>query len=134
MYWYQYELTVPAGETVVNTVTAPLYPDIHTGWVPAIYTYDYLLSPAKGWADFGTLEIRLNTPYYMTQCNLDGFEKTSDGYALQLNGLPDRELTFVLCAEKNPAKPGTHGPRTAARFGIAAVLLVVILLWFRRKR
>ena len=38
MRWYQYEMTVPAGGTVVNEVTAPIYPDIDEGMEPPVYT------------------------------------------------------------------------------------------------
>ena len=134
MRWYQYELTVPAGETVVNTVTAPIYPDINSAWEPSIYTYTYLLSPAKGWADFGTLEIRVNTPFHVTQCNLDGFEKTSEGYELHLDGLPDRELEFAMSTVKNPGKPGTHFKQTLLlTLGTAALIVGGIIRIRKRK-
>lgn len=132
MNWYEYEVTVPAGGTVVNTVTAPMYPDINNGWEPAIYSYDYLLSPARGWAEFGTLDIEIKTPYYMTQCNLDGFEKTDDGYSLHLEGLPDRELAFVLSADEHPARPGTYPIQTGWIIaGLAALIVAGVM---RRKR
>ncbi len=132
MNWYAYELTIPAGCTVVNTVTAPMYPDINSGWEPSIYSYEYLLSPARGWADFGTLDIEIRTPYHMTQCNLDGFEKTEEGYVLHLEGLPDKELAFVLSSVEHPDKPGTHAMKTGWLFaGIAAVIVVGLV---RRKR
>lgn len=133
MCWYQYELTIPAGQTLVNTVTAPVYPDIHTGWNPPIHTYEYLLSPAKGWADFGSLDIRINTPYHMTQCNLEGFEQSGEGYRMALNGLPDQELTFVLSSSPNPNTPGTNARGMlwlAAALGLALVLRLI----FRRRR
>lgn len=107
MPWYRYQLKVPAGGTAVNTVTAPVYPYMNVAWTPYIYTYRYLLSPARGWADFGPLDIEIKTPYYMTQCNLEGFEKTGEGYSLHLDGLPDKELEFVLSEKANPRKPGT---------------------------
>lgn len=132
MCWYQYELTIPAGQTLVNTVTAPMYPDIHSGWEPAIYNYTYLLSPAKGWADFGTLDIEVKTPYYMTQCSLSGFSKTAEGYALALDGLPERELEFTLSTAARPDKPGTHRTKVLWIFGGAVVLIAAGVL--RRKR
>lgn len=132
MSWYEYELTIPAGQTLVNTVTAPVYPDIHTGWDPEIYTYEYLLSPAKGWADFGTLDIHIKTPYYLTECNLDGFEMSGDGYMLHLEELPDKELIFVLSSSAKPARPGTHGMRTVwliAALGLALILGLISRRW-----
>ena len=133
MGWYQYELTIPAGGTVVNTVTAPIYPDIHLGWEPAIYTYRYLLSPAKGWAEFGNLDIYVNTPFYMTQCSQEGFEKTGEGYVLHLTGLPEGELEFVLSRDKNPAKPGSHEMKTGLALAGIGVLIVLGLVRRRKK-
>ena len=49
MRWYEYTLTLEPGQTLTNTVTAPLYPAIDAGYTPSIYTYTYLLSPAKTW-------------------------------------------------------------------------------------
>lgn len=130
MYWYQYELTVPAGGIVENTVTAPIYPDVHTGWDPAIYTYEYLLSPARGWADFGTLEIHVDTPYHLIQSNLEGFQKTGGGYVLQLDELPEKELTFILSTAGNPARPGTH----RGWFLLLPILAAVAVFVGRRRK
>ena len=101
--WYEYEIFIPAGGTIVNTVTAPIYPDLDVRYEPPVYTYTYLLSPAKTWAEFGTLDIVVNTPYYMTES--DGafsFEKTETGYQASYDGLPDGELEFTLSESENP--------------------------------
>ena len=105
MQWYEYEITVGPGERIVNTVIAPIFPSINTRYNPTLYDYTYLLSPAQTWKSFGTLEIVVNTPYYIIESSLHGFEKTESGYALTLDGLPDGELTFTLCASENPKAP-----------------------------
>ncbi len=102
--WYLYEITVPAGETVTNTVTAPLYPNIDLRFTPYKYNYTYLLSPAKEWARFKDIEININTPFYILETNQDIFEKTEEGYIYKGIGLPDGELEFTLCASENPQK------------------------------
>ncbi|MDE7265589.1 MAG: hypothetical protein K2N52_04875 [Clostridia bacterium] len=104
MRWCEYRLTIPAGGRLVNEVTVPLYPDINGYYSPSVYGYEYLLSPARCWAAFGSLEIVINTPYFVLGNSLGEFEKTEDGYVLSLNGLPDRELNFRLCAEENPTR------------------------------
>ena len=86
MRWYEYPLTLEPGQVLKNAVTAPLYPAIDAGFTPSLYSYTYLLSPAKTWAQFGELEVVVNTPYYMTECSIDGFTRTDGGYALTLPG------------------------------------------------
>lgn len=100
--WYQYEITIGPGERITNSVTAPIYPDIDNFHNPTQYHYSYLLSPASGWADFGNLDIVINTDYEMKDSNLSGFEKVDGGYKLTRQGLPTNEdgdfidLTFSL--------------------------------------
>ena len=105
MRWYEYTMTLEPGQTLTNTVTAPLYPAIDAGYTPSIYTYTYLLSPAKTWAQFGELKIVVNTPYYMTENNQGGFLRTEKGYELTLPGLPEKELTFTLSESEHPRAP-----------------------------
>lgn len=116
MRWYEYEITVAPRERIVNTVSAPLYPGINGRYEPPIYDYTYLLSPAQTWAEFGSLDIIVNTPYYMTESALEGFEWNNPGYELHLTGLPEGELTFTLCAEKNPS---------VSRDGYAATIILL---------
>ena len=105
MRWYEYTLTLEPGQTLINTVTAPLYPAIDAGYTPSIYTYTYLLSPAKTWAQFGDLKIVVNTPYYMTENNQGSFSGTEKGYELTMPGLPEKELTFTLSEAEHPRPP-----------------------------
>lgn len=122
MRWYTYEMTVPAEGTVVNEVTAPIYPDIDGGMEPSVYTYTYLLSPARSWAGFGPLDIEIITPYYLIECDIfPKFEKTESGYATSLNGLPSGELKFTLSSDPSPKREIT--PYTLLGIGIYAVII-----------
>lgn len=91
MRWFEYSLTVPAGGHVVNSVTAPLYPSISGG----MYRYTYLLSPATRWADFGTLDVVIDTAYEITESSL-ALTKTESGYRCTRAGLPLGELEFRI--------------------------------------
>lgn len=135
MRWYEYEIALEPGERITNTVTAPMYPAINGQYEPPIYTYTYLLSPAQTWTQFGTLEIVVNTPYYMTECEMGEFVKTDTGYTLTLDGLPEGELEFTLCSEKNPKKDVNYSyllfflvPIGYLILAIAAVVCLVILI------
>ncbi len=105
MRWYEYEITLAPGESIVNTVTAPLYPAIDKSYTPTVYDYTYLLSPASTWASFRNLQIIINTPYYITDSSLDGFLKTDAGYSATFETLPEGELEFTLCTAKDPEPP-----------------------------
>ena len=102
MRWYEYELSLEPGQTLTNTVTAPLYPDIDASYSPSVYSYKYLLSPAKKWADFGELKIVVKTPYFITKSGIDGFFKTDAGYELSL---PVRDLAQKEGAQVLPIFP-----------------------------
>ena len=134
MRWYEYEISVGPGERIVNTVTAPIYPSINARYEPPIYEYTYLLSPAKTWAEFGNLDIVVNTPYYMTVSGPEGFQYNNPGYELHLTGLPEGELTFTLCAEKDPKAPSAIGYVYPEVFLIGAAILmaVVVVIVFAR--
>ncbi len=130
--WYEYELTFAPGQTLVNRVEAPIYPDIDTDCTPSLYTYTYLLSPAGTWADFGELEIVLNTPFYLIDD--DSFEKTEGGYRKILPGLPEGELVFSLATEPAVTRPASFfgcrlslspaGPALLGLFALAPALIL----------
>ena len=129
MRWYQYEITLEPGQRIVNTVTAPVYPDVNGRYEPAVYTYGYLLSPAKTWAEFGELEIIINTSSFLTESNIEGFSKTGTGYSLTLPGLPDSELEFTLCASETPKmEPSSLSSSELLLLGVAVILFVALFI------
>lgn len=136
MRWYEYNITLEPGEKMVNTVTAPVYPSFNVAYEPPIYEYTYLLSPAQGWKSFGTLDIVVNTPYYMTESALDGFEHMNGSYICHFTGLPEGELTFTLCSEAEPAAPVYENHILPIFIMILAVvpIIVTVLVFIRRKK
>lgn len=139
MRWYEYEIQIEPGKKVINSVTAPIYPDIDSRYDPPIYSYTYLLSPAKTWAEFGSLDIEVRTPYNMTESGPEGFERTDAGYNQHLSDLPEGELTFTLCSEANPQIPVfQRGTLTVLLpyfifLVVPAVVIVIVVLLIRRK-
>ena len=134
MRWYEYEITLGPGQRIVNTVTAPIYPAINGRYEPPVYEYTYLLSPAQTWAEFGTLDIVVNTPYYMTISGPEGFQWNNPGYELHLTGLPEGELTFTLCAEKAPKISANRGfvyPEVLL-IGATVLMAVAVVIVFAR--
>ena len=123
MRWYQYEISLEPGERIVNSVSAPMYSGIDMSYTPTVYQYTYLLSPASTWKSFGDIDITINTPYYLTESTIDGFEKAEEGYSLHLDGLPEGELIFSLSTEENPTKEDN------SNVGLF-ILLVIIMMPF----
>ncbi len=102
--WYEYDLTFAPKERLTNVVTAPIYPEIDGTYTPFVYSYTYLLSPAEKWASFGSLEIVINTPFFLTDSSVSGFTKTENGYTANFDGLPENELVFCLSESESPEK------------------------------
>lgn len=135
LYWYEYELTVPAGAKVTNTVTAPLFPSRNDGYEPSVFTYDYLLSPAKAWASFGTLDVEVNMPYYLLDAEKLGFEKTENGYKAHFDSLPDGELSFRASESAQPEKRNPYAAMTLLivlivlilALGVAGIVVIIVL-------
>lgn len=123
--WYEYDLTFEPGERLTNVVTAPIYPSIDGTYTPYVYTYTYLLSPAKKWADFCSLDITINTPLYLTDSAVSGFSKTENGYTASFDKLPENELVFCLSESEDPdeAKGGFL-------YGIFFILLSILSFLF----
>ena len=104
MRWYEYDLTVPANGRVVNSVTAPLFPDVDADFEPNVYSYVYYSSPAQTWKRFGTLDVEINTPYYIVFDDYDNWTKTDGGYTRFYETLPVGEITFKLCSSESPER------------------------------
>lgn len=134
MQWYEYEITVEAGKTVQNSVTAPIFPHISGRFDPYIYAYHYLLSPATTWASFGTLDVIINTPYYLVN-DTNNYESIEGGYQKHFESLPSGELSFSLSASENPKHTSPY--RTAFLIllgivlGVAIFLIVIFVLILR---
>ena len=129
MRWYQYEIMLEPGERIVNTVTAPMYPTADTASEPPVYEYTYLLSPARSWADFGTLDIVIHTPYEMTQEGAEDYDRTDAGYEQHFESLPERELMFTLCEEAEPTTPARDAGESLPAGMIPAVFIAAAVIF-----
>lgn len=117
--WFEYDLTFAPGETLLNTVTAPLYPDENGWYVPSKYVFHYFLSPASSWADFKDLTVVVNTDMYFIDNEIEGVEIGEGYYAWHYDTLPDGELEFTLCEVEEPE---------AYSSGIGTIIVVAILV------
>lgn len=98
--WCQYTLSIAPGQTIVNSVTVPLFPARNERYIPAVYEFIYYLSPATTWAGFKDLTVNIHTDGYLLNYAIKGFAKTDGGYTYHSDTLPEGELTFKICSEE----------------------------------
>lgn len=124
MRWYEYSIIIPAGETVIHEVMAPIYPLIvKDSFTPAKYLYRYFLSPASMWSNFSDLTITLDTPFYMLDSSLNGFEESEGGFVLKSQTLPEGDLNFTLCESLHPKK-------NISAFAVLAYIFIGLIVFF----
>ena len=104
MRWMEYEITLEPGQTITNTVKAPLYPSIDRGYDPEVYEYTYLISPVTTWAFTGPIRVHLNTEFELVDNNEKFWTQTGKGYMKSLEDLPDEELIFTLSTASHPVR------------------------------
>ena len=72
---------------------------------PYEYSYLYEVEALNSWSGFGKMDIEIITPYYLTnQERFKEFEKTEDGYAVTLDGIPQYDIYFQICTDPSPER------------------------------
>lgn len=121
------------GENTPNilSVSYPMDGAFSAYYEPTLYTYNYISSPAKNWASFGSFTINIYTNSdnpYVINANLD-FNKVSDnGYQCIVNGVPKGNIQFSICASESPKYNKRAGSIFGATFWIKVVISTVVLL------
>lgn len=138
--WFQYELTLAPGETVVNTVTLPLYPDVllTNGSRETFICHIDLLSLRMAQPQAGPV-LTLNTPYELTE-SAAPYTETENGYTLDLTEYYRVSLDLKLGdsqletppVEAPPAEPVNQVHWLTVLGG--AALAVLGLYWLLRRK
>ena len=112
------------------------------------HTFTYLLSPARHWADFGTLDVAVTTPEsspYVIQSSLPLEEAGERRYTAHFDSLPDGELTFTLYPEPRITLADRLSSYQFQAFmmmglpllllfaGLPAAAAAVLLVWLSRR-
>lgn len=106
--WYTYGVDIEPNGRIVNSITAPIYPTVLMTYEPYVYEYVYYIQPAAKWDDFGSLNIKINTPYYPSGLR-DEFFRSGNGYSAKFKELPEGEMSFCLSASESPEYVGGRG-------------------------
>ncbi|MEW8978190.1 MAG: hypothetical protein AB2385_07275 [Symbiobacterium sp.] len=127
--YYRFTVDLPAGATGELTVRyeQPSAWD-RTRYALRVHHYQYLVLPARGWASFGPLEVRVAAPegsrYYFA-ANLD-FRREDGEYVAEYPGLPQANLSFAVM-DRSGLFLGPHpGPYYWLGFAVVLALAVAI--------
>jgi hypothetical protein len=74
-----------------------------TKTIKPIYSFDYIFNPAKNWADFKNLNIKIITPReapYIVKSSIEFTNAESNVYTAALEDLPEDDLSFSLYENK----------------------------------
>ena len=133
--WRLYEISLDPDERATVTLTAPVYPDVDTRYSPYTYFYSYYFSPYVGWKGYGSVDVVINTDYYIANAFHDSFTETEGGYELHIDSLYTQidqqsssiknAVEFELCSveihEAVKEEPDNSG------VGLLIILILIIM-------
>ena len=102
-----YDVTLGAGESTVNSITLPVYPDVMDYYSPKAATFTYHFHGSFDWKTVGKYTVRINTKQKImtdeeNSVSIDDYKKDRNGYTLPARSTPTRAYTVTLCKWKNP--------------------------------
>jgi hypothetical protein len=98
-----------------------------------LYSFDYLLSPAKNWDDFNNLSIEIIPPEkapYIVKSSVELTMKENGVYTAALATLPDDDLSFTLYSNEKVTLIDRAIGNLNRRFGYFTPLVVGVILSF----
>ena len=133
--WYQFDVTVPAGETATVETTAPLYPTVDDyNYTIPVYTYNCdITDTVAAWKGMESAIVNVITPYYAVNPHGETVpEKTEAGYRytfskiddITLSPIPSPEMADHTYHEPEPLPMPEEPPYKVI---LTAVLLVPLL-------
>ncbi len=109
-----------------------------------LYTFDYILNPAKNWSDFKNLNIEIipgQEAPYVVESNIELVRGEKGVYTVALASLPEGDLSFTLYANEDitlldrieGGMQNTFGPFSPIVIGVVVILVFVMALQKIRK-
>ena len=126
--WYEIEVSIKAGESIDLTLEQPVYPTVDTEYDSYTYEFGALISSMPH-ASTASIEVKVNTEYYLIDCSTDG-NATEGGYQFSFENASEVEegrFSFTLCESQNPTKPKEG---LLKRIGNAILLIILVILDF----
>lgn len=119
-----------------------------TKTVDPLYTFDYILNPAKHWKDFKDLNIKVIAPEkapHIVKSSIEFTKGENNTYTATLNKLPEDDLSFTLYATEKITlqdrikgklnnKFGYFFPFVANAAALLVIGVIVMVIMLKRKK
>lgn len=146
-----YDVTLGAGESTVNSITLPIYPDVLDYYSPKAATFTYHFHGSSDWKSVGKYTVRIDTKLKImtderNSLSIDNYKKDWKGYTLPERSTPKSGVYYVtLCKWKNPIETSSFVfiwflflffvlPVLLTIGGaVAAIVLVIVLILLIRR-
>lgn len=103
------------------SISYPMDGGFSAYYEPTLYKYNYISSPAKNWASFGSFTINILPPadnQYVINANLEYTKIEGKGYQHIGYGVPFSNIEFSLCASETPKYNKNAGSVLSSTFWI----------------
>lgn len=123
----QYTADFVAGDNRMS-VSYSAYPCADYSYAPELYTFNYISLPASRWAGFENLSVTIKTDLFVKSDVID-LTKTDDGYTAFSGTLPEKNISFTLCASDAPVynRPKNHSGHLVVLWNIVWIVISLIL-------
>lgn len=128
---YVYEVEIDPGEKMNVVLNTPVYPHVSQEYEPESYKYSYYFSTYELWAEYGSVDVIIDTDYHMLDAEYNGFTKYDGGYTLHIGDLKnkldgnvsiERSVNFSLSSVEDPER---NEPESS---GVAIILILMLLI------
>lgn len=129
--FFSYALPMEGGETATHHIRYGVQPTYLRGSFGAQdYKYTYLLNPARGWKEFGNLNLTIQTDGELKLANSSlPLQKKGSDYTASFDTLPEEDLVVHL------TDPSMRSPLIQIAIpGLFIALLVLVGFMIRRKK
>lgn len=95
-----------------------------------LYSFDYILNPAKNWSSFNNLNIEIITPEeapYIVRSSIEFEKKENNVYTAELVDLPENDLSFTLYEDEKITFIDKINGSLHKRFGYLTPIVVGVL-------
>lgn len=97
--------------------------------VTPLYTFDYILNPARNWDDFKNLKIMIITPEqapHIVESNIKLEKQANNVYIVNLAELPNNDFSFTLYANEEITVVDNIKGSLSEKFGVFVAFLIGI--------